>query len=362
VLRPERGTSALRVLVLGGSGFIGGRIAQLLRADGAVVAVASRRGGPGRLALDTRDAGALVPVLRQVDAVVDAVAGSADAIAGGARALARAARAAQVGQVVHLGSMAVYGEQQGLLGESAPLAPARGWYARAKREAEEALAAMHQQGVPVTVLRPGCVWGPGSALWVGRIARWLASGRLGELGPGGDGWSNGVHVDDVARAVQRCLADPGARGADDGGPRIFNLAAPDSPRWNDYLRDLALAIGATPLRRIGPMRLWMEAWVAGPPLHLARRLREMAGSGGGAAGQADPPGAGKPAMRAWPDAISPGLLALWRRPLRLDASAAQSQLGLDWTPYEVAVRQGAAWWLTQCAGRCAPPTRFAPPA
>ena len=43
--------------------------------------------------------------------------------------------------------------------------------------------------------------------------------------------------------------------------------------------------------------------------------------------------------------VTSGLLALWRRPLQLDATAARSQLGLDWTPYDVALRQGAAWWL-----------------
>jgi nucleoside-diphosphate-sugar epimerase len=319
----------MKVLVLGGTGYVGARLCALLRDSGWVTPVcAARRALPGvrSVQLDTRDAGGLREALRGADAVVNCVAGSAAAIGDGARALVEAALDARCRRLVHLSSMAVYGPVEGVVRESAALDGSLGWYARAKCEAEAHVASFAAAGGAATVLRPGCVWGPGSALWVGRIAQWLEAGRLGDLGAAGDGWSNLVHVDDVCRAVLAAL-----RGDQEGGTRVYNLAGPDSPRWNDCFVDLALAIGATPVRRVSQRRLRLDASLLGPPLKAAEIL----------AGRL-----GLPA-RALPAPIPPGLPGLWQRQLKLDASCAQRELGLAWTPYPVALRQCAAWWLAQ---------------
>lgn len=317
----------MKVMVLGGTGYVGARLCALLRESGwATPICAARRALPGgrSLQLDTRDPLQLREALRGVDAVVNCVAGSAAAIAEGARALAQAALDARCHRLVHLSSMAVYGPVEGVVRESAALDGSLGWYARAKCEAEAHVASFAAAGGAATVLRPGCVWGPGSALWVGRIAQWLEAGRLGDLGAAGDGWSNLVHVDDVCRAVLAALRR-------DLDSCAYNLAGPDSPRWNDFFVDLALAIGATPVRRVSERRLRLDAMLLGPPLKAAEIL----------AGRL-----GLPA-RALPAPIPPNLPGLWQRQIKLDASCAQRELGLAWTPYPVALRQCAAWWLGQ---------------
>lgn len=318
----------MKVLVLGGSGYIGERLCALLQGSGwaTPLAAARRPRHPTQMQLDTRDETSLRATLGNVDAVVNCVAGSADAIAGGAAALARAAAAASGLQIVHLSSMSAYGAREGLVDESAPLHPGLGWYGRAKVQAEGHMARLAQDGSRVTVLRPGCVTGPGSELWVRRVAQWLAAGRLGDLGEAGDGWSNLVHLDDVCRAVMAVLRAPGQPGT----LRTYNLAAPDSPRWNDYFADLALATGATPLRRVRLAQLRLDALLAGPPLHIARRLASRLGQ--------DPGRIAQP--------ITPGLLGLWRRQLRLDSSAASRDLGLGWAPYERTLHQSATWYLS----------------
>lgn len=319
----------MKVLVIGYSGYIGSRLMALMRTDPRWKAVgASRHAAAGFLRLDTCDEAALTRALCQVDAVVHCVAGSAKAIAEGARTLVRAARTSGVRSIVHLSSMAAYGELDQPVDETTPLGHAHGWYARAKQQAEAQLLALAREPHPaastprVTVLRPGCVWGPGSTLWVGRIVRWLRQGRLGDLGAAGDGWTHGVMVDDVCIAILRSLQRP----AEVGLPRVLNLAAPDSPRWNTWFTDLALAVGATPLRRIRPGQLLADGWVLGPPLYLARRLLSAAGGD----------------VKALPEPISPTLLRLWRRPLRMDASEATRVLDLAWTPYPQALRQCVA--------------------
>lgn len=319
----------MKVLVLGGSGYIGSRLVQMLQATGWATPVAASSRAPlsvpGQLRLDTRDEAALTRALGEVDAVVNCVAGSAGAIGEGAQALARAVVAADFPRLVHFSSMSVYGTQEGLLAEAAATDASLGWYAKAKCDSERHIAAVADAGGSATVLRPGCVWGPGSQLWVGRIARWLAAGRLGDLGEQGDGWSNLVHVDDVCRAVLHALR----RRVPAGEVHTFNLAAPDAPRWNDYFLDIALGIGAVPMRRLRRQQLRADAYLAGPPLHVLRRVL----------------GKLRQPVDSLPEPLTPGLLALWNRQLKLDASAAERELRLAWTPYGTGLRQSLAWLL-----------------
>ena len=323
----------MKILVLGGSGHIGKRLLELLAlpdsATWAEPTGASRSAGPpqvkpgGWVTVNTRDAAALTTALQGFDAVVNCVAGNARSIALGAQALAQAALRTGCQRIVHLSTMAVYGPAQGNVSEDSPLNGSIGWYGQAKCEAEAHIGAFVRQGGEVVMLRPGCVYGPGSALWVGRIGRWLQTGRLGDLGVAGDGWSNLVHVDDVCQALMAALRLP----LRPGELPVFNLAAPDSPRWNDYFVDLALALGATPVRRLSPSQIRLESWLAGPPLKAMQRVMHYAGV----------------SSARLPEPMPPGLLRLWCQHIRLDARLAGEQLALDWTPYAQGLQSSAAW-------------------
>jgi len=319
----------MNVLVLGSSGYIGSRLMDMLGQAGGVRATGAssraRPGEPNRLRIDTRDGLALAEALKGMDAVVNCVAGDASSIALGARMLTRAAAAAGCPRIVHLSTMSVYGALEGVVDERARPGPLLGWYDQAKREAEQHVASFCAGRGSVVVLRPGCVWGPGSELWVGRVGRWLRARRLGDLGIAGDGWSNLVHVDDVCLAIARALQlllVPGEW-------RAYNLSGPDSPRWNEYFMDLALATGATPVKRLSRLQLQLDARLAGPTLHVGRKLLQRAGR----------------STRALPDPITPGLVGLWQRHLRLDSRAAARDLRLDWTPYPTGLQEAAAWFV-----------------
>jgi nucleoside-diphosphate-sugar epimerase len=315
-----------RILVLGATGYIGSRLCERLDASGWATPVgASSRGAANTLRVDTTDMASLVRALRDVDAVVNCVAGSRRAIADGAKTLALACIETGCPRIVHLSSMSVYGPREGVLRDDASTDPSLGWYARAKCEAEHCMAAFARTGGSAVVLRPGCVWGPGSRLWVGRIARLLTARRLGDLGAAGDGWSNLVHVDDVCEAIEAALQLPEAPGR----VRAYNLAAPDSPRWNEYFVDLALAIGATPVRRVSQWQLRLDSWLGGPPLKIAQSALAKLGRRGARV----------------PDPLPPNLVGLWERHLRLESPGAERDLAVRWTPYGTALAQSAQWVL-----------------
>jgi len=320
---------AERVLVIGGSGFIGRRIVAALQAEAAwQIRVASRRpaaSGVEIVAADVLDRAALARALDGCDAVVNGVTGSAATIVAGAKSLAAALASSPCHRLVHLSSMAVYGEIDGRIDEATPLGVGGGWYAEAKREAESLLLAAASTHLSVVALRPGCVHGPQSHLWVERFGRWLRSGRLGDLGAAGDGWSNLVHVDDVAQAVVA-----GLHWQSDGERRtlVANLAAPDSPRWNAYLVALALALDATPAPRIPGWQLKLDSKLAAVPLRVWERLA---------------PKLGVPAHWA-PPALPPSLLHLLQQDRRLIADVATNVLGVKWTSFTAGVEQSAAWF------------------
>lgn len=313
----------MKILVLGGSGHIGRRLLEHLAATPGLKPISATRGrkpvppGVATLQLDTRDESALLRALGDIDCVVNCVAGDAASIADGAIALVRAMHAAGCPRLVHLSTMSVYGRQEGTLDENAPFDPGLGWYAGAKCAAEETVGHYIQHGGHAAILRPGCVYGPDSQLWVGRIARLLQAGRLGDLGAQGDGWSNLVHVDDVCRAILAAIRLAPQTDIQTGKPAAFNLAAPDSPRWNSYFRDLAIAIGATPLKRIPLRRIRADASIAGPVIKITEKLAERLGID----------------HSRLPDPIPPSLLRFFAQQIRLDSRKAEAELGMVWTPY-----------------------------
>lgn len=195
----------LRVLVAGGTGFLGSAIAGRLREDGALVHVASRSGG-----VDLGDRAA-VSQLPPHDVIVHA-AGSPlprairDAPRAGYRdhllvtlnlvGHARRSRARLV-----LASTFVYG--------NAPRVPAaendevrpHSPYAASRALAESLCHACHRDfGVPVDVLRVFNAYGPGQAgeFVVPTIVEGARSGRIALADPAPR--RDFVHVDDVARA------------------------------------------------------------------------------------------------------------------------------------------------------------------
>lgn len=317
----------MKVLVLGGSGFVGRAIVnQLVANKGFDVTVASRRPaashGIQTVVVDATDLGAMKQALQGFDAIINCVAGDGKAISAGTKVLTEAARHAGQPLIVHFSTMSVYGGVQGVVKESSPLQADLGWYGQAKIEAE---AAVKEYGRAV-ILRPGCIVGAGSDAWVFRPAYWLRRQQLGDLGELGDAPANLVDVDDVAHAAISALQ----LELRPGQVPCFNLAAPDSPRWNQYFIDLAVAIGATPVQRFGKRKLQQQVYLRGIVLKVAERL------------------AGKLKLnpKRIPPAIPPSLMRLWSQHIRLDVTAATGDLGMVWTPYEQTLQRSAEWVRT----------------
>jgi 2-alkyl-3-oxoalkanoate reductase len=295
-----------RILVCGGSGLVGRRLIAAFSASGGAQPVVANH------------LAQLPSQLETVDAVVNCVTGRPADILAAARALYPAA--VKLGRgipIVHLGSMTVYGSAVGQVAEDAPLLADLGPYARAQLAAEQ-LAASYPASIR---LRPGCEYGPGCDQWTGTIARCLLQHRLGDLGAAGDGYCNLLFIDDLITVIERVLLRPELHG------RILNLVMPEPPTWNQYLIRFAKALGAVPVRRVTARQLKLESKLLAPPLKVAQLMLSATGL-----------------PSKWlPPPLTPSVLHSCRQELRLDASLARAEVGLQWTPLEVGLARAAQW-------------------
>lgn len=314
------------ILVIGASGFIGRRIVAALASTPWARPIAASRNvsrvdfgaGVQKLALDATDQKGVERAIESTRAVVSCLAGSArDIVASGEALFAAVSNIPNPPRVIYLSSIAAYGSVRGSVDESTPLRGDLGDYSAAKAMVER-LAAY----VPNVVrLRPGIVYGPGSAWWSDRIGRLLVRRRLGDLGPVGRGICNAVHVDDVVAATLRAIEIPAAAG------EAFNLGSPVPPTWNEYFHRYAQFLGAAPVRHISKMALLAELNLYGWGLKAVERLL----------GQSNP-WAERPAIRPW-------LIELCKHDIRMQVRKAEQTLGLQWRPLDSGLEETAGWFL-----------------
>jgi nucleoside-diphosphate-sugar epimerase len=262
-----------------------------------------------------------------IDVVINCVSGDGVSISDGARCLVEASKRSGVKKIIHMSSMAVYGLDDAQLDEkNTPFAASGNWYADAKIKAESEMASFAPHG-DVIIFRIGCVAGPGSNQWVRRIGDLLTTRRIGDLGSNGDGWSNIVALNDVCQAVVLSVYRPAVPER----VNIFNLAAPDSPRWNTYFVDFAQLIGASPPARISARQLKFEAFVKAPASLIYGKIRRRLSF-----------------LPPWGQAtLSPSLMRLFRHAGKLETVRIESSFSISWTGYEDTLRQGAAWYIDE---------------
>lgn len=216
------------VVIFGGAGFIGRHLVSALKGRVTSIRVASRslrtgtsvERGVEYVRADVTDARAVDEVVRGASVVYQlTVEGD---MTRGADNVASACLAHGVRRLVFAStSDALYLGEPGTLDENAgPDArpELRNAYARGKVESERLLRRYHRErGLPVVVVRPALVVGPGGRLSHGGVGIW--SGEVCLLG-----WGDGknpmpfVLVQDVASALVAAMDAPGIEG------RSFNLA------------------------------------------------------------------------------------------------------------------------------------------
>ncbi len=258
----------MKVLVTGGSGFLGRAIVAELLARGWEVSAASRRPsaelealGARTIAMDLGDPASVDAAVRAHDAVVHAAARTG--IWGpraeflrtnveGTKHVLAACRRQGVRRLVYTSSPSVCfdGRDHRRADESLP--HARSFlcaYPESKALAERAvLAANGRDGLATCVLRPHLILGPGDPHLLPRLIERARAGRLAIVGDGANEVSF-TWIENAAAAHADALAalEPGARCAG----RAYFVAQEEPVRLWDWIGELLQGIGVPrPGRRV----------------------------------------------------------------------------------------------------------------
>lgn len=257
-----RGMTAMLALVTGGSGFLGRRVAEILIQRGEMVRLLVRSSSQlgswsegtceiERCDFDLPNAAhcyRLKKAFEGVDVVFHCAGHSADWGAwddfyrGNVLAVSNlltAARAyASVLRFVHVSTTDVYGYQKIPPDESGPLCDVGLPYNSSKLLGDQlALGFGQRTGLPVTVVRPGTIFGPRSQNWVLEVCRLLVRRRV-VLIDGGRTSAGLVYVDDVVNAMIRLAETPSALGY------AFNIGDPKPVSWRSYFDLMAEIVDA----------------------------------------------------------------------------------------------------------------------
>lgn len=267
-----------KVLVTGASGFIGGRIVEVLHLAGALpVRAGIRRWSScarlGRFPVEIAPFDLLEEeqvhlALKDVSSVVHCAKGSWAETVQGTRNLLTAAMNQGVRRFVHLSTADVYGEVSGEIDETFPLNSTGTEYSDMKIETEKICWQFQEKGLPLTVLRPTIVYGPFSRSWTVSIAERLLKGVWGRFEGYGEGKCNLLYVDDLVRGVYLALRD------DSAGGEAFNVNGPEVISWNEYFSRFNDRLGLPRLREIKTLRSNLRTAVMEPVRGLGRYLRE----------------------------------------------------------------------------------------
>ncbi len=155
---------------------------------------------------------------------------------------------AQLQRIVHVSTTGVHGVTgETPANEEAPFAPTNAYEATKLESELLARKAYEEQGLPVSVARPGLVYGPGDLHLLGFFMS-IQKGMFRVI-DGGKARLHPVYIDDLVDGMLRCAKKPEALG------RCYNLAGDRAVT----MRELATAIAHALERELprGSIPLWL---------------------------------------------------------------------------------------------------------
>ena len=267
----------MRAFVTGASGFLGGRLAQVLASRAELVRILARpknnlahlAGLPVEVIEGTlADQPVLASGMRGITHVFHCAAASTDwapwptyfnaNVQGTRNLLGAAASTTGIERFLHVSTTDIYGYPKQVCDESTPSRDVGLPYNRTKMLGEQAAL---DSGLPVTVVRPATIYGPRSVTFGTDLAKLLRQ-RLMAVIDHGQAPGGFLYVDNAVDAILRAATAQESLG------RVYNLSDGTGVTWKTFVDRLADGLG------------YAHPWIdlpTGAAFGLARFLEAMPG-------------------------------------------------------------------------------------
>ena len=275
----------MRTLITGATGLLGSHLTEAVIARGERPRVLVRPGDSVERLKglevdvcwgDMKDPAAVESAVAGVDRVLHCAARTGpwgpaaeyeNANVRGLRSLVEASLSASVTRVVHVSSITVHGNDVGgAADERSPMSDEPNPYSRSKVAGERMLESMmREMRAPVTIVRPGWIYGPGDGASLGRFAVMIQRRRMVGFGSGGNHVPL-IYVTDVVDGILLASEVGQALG------RTYLLVNDEPVTQSDYFGAIAAELGVPPPSVRVPYRLALTLGAAG---EMAGRLARM---------------------------------------------------------------------------------------
>ncbi|MBW4039671.1 MAG: NAD-dependent epimerase/dehydratase family protein [Acidobacteria bacterium] len=249
----------MRAVVTGASGFLGGRLTQMLAAQGAQVTILARATSDLRhlasfpvtvVRGDLSDSKSLISAAQNSTHIFHCAACSTDwaprqtyidaNITGTQNVIAAALATPTLQRFIHVSTTDVYGYPEIPCSEDQPPVETALPYNQTKLRGERAVwQASFDHGLPVTILRPATIYGPRGKDFTLDMAALLRQ-RLMAYVDHGSATGGFTYVDNVAQAMISAATHPQTIG------QAFNISDGTNASWKQYLTLFAQHLGTKP--------------------------------------------------------------------------------------------------------------------
>lgn len=267
-----------RVLITGATGFVGGSIVEQFYLSGqrnvkAAVHSWSNAARIGRfpidlVKMDLMDTSSIRSALEDVDEIIHCAKGDYEVTVDGTENLLSIAKEKDIKKIVYMSTADVYGDREGDIDETAPLAYTGNEYNRMKIDAEKVCQSFIKEGLPIIILRPSIIYGPFSRNWTVHFSKLLQERKIGVLEEIGEGICNLIYIDDLVSFIALCLENDNPIG------EIYNVAINEKITWNQYLTDFNNALNLSPIAHVNKQKATFKTAMLTPVRKVGAIVRD----------------------------------------------------------------------------------------